>query len=318
LKATDSTRSRGPVNDVSGVVLRSTRRRTASSSELLRELSSFWPVSVRPCPVLRGSWLRICRISGQHRLFGYLPGSFRTNSFRHWMSSIGGIFCRRTGEIMESHFWRAALVVAVVAAAVFPDSDSPGVRGAALRAVRLHRPAQTGCINSAITIWINDLRHPASGIVTGRMELRYSTACETSWVRINNYAVARVHARSSIATTRTPRVAGPCPSLRTTLSTPTSAGATACSSTHPRGVRSRGRRARTQRPGHRQERPGPRPGLLTRPPPAAPRTRSPSRPAALRANRRSTARWGTTEVRYSPVVWHQNHESDPAVGSSFG
>lgn len=48
-------------------------------------------------------------------------------------------------------------------------------------------PAQTGCSATGVTIWAKDLTHPVTGAVTGRMELRYSTACETNWVRINNY-----------------------------------------------------------------------------------------------------------------------------------
>ncbi|QDY11158.1 DUF2690 domain-containing protein [Micromonospora sp. HM134] len=48
-------------------------------------------------------------------------------------------------------------------------------------------PAQTGCSATGITIWSKELRHPATGTVNGVMELRYSTACETNWVRVNNY-----------------------------------------------------------------------------------------------------------------------------------
>ncbi|RAN97440.1 hypothetical protein GAR05_03560 [Micromonospora saelicesensis] len=48
-------------------------------------------------------------------------------------------------------------------------------------------PAQTGCSATGITIWSKELRHPATGAVNGVMELRYSTACETNWVRVNNY-----------------------------------------------------------------------------------------------------------------------------------
>jgi hypothetical protein len=48
-------------------------------------------------------------------------------------------------------------------------------------------PAQTGCSASATTIWAKDLTNPASGVITGRMEVRYSTACQTNWVRVNNY-----------------------------------------------------------------------------------------------------------------------------------
>lgn len=48
-------------------------------------------------------------------------------------------------------------------------------------------PAQTGCSNTAVTVWSKNLIHPVTGVVNGRMELRYSTACQTNWVRINNY-----------------------------------------------------------------------------------------------------------------------------------
>ena len=48
-------------------------------------------------------------------------------------------------------------------------------------------PAQTGCSATAITIWTKQLRHPATGVVNGAMELRYSTACQTNWVRVDNY-----------------------------------------------------------------------------------------------------------------------------------
>jgi hypothetical protein len=48
-------------------------------------------------------------------------------------------------------------------------------------------PAQMGCSASAITIWSKELRHPATGAVNGVMELRYSTVCQTNWVRVNNY-----------------------------------------------------------------------------------------------------------------------------------
>ncbi|SCL26930.1 Protein of unknown function [Micromonospora pallida] len=66
-------------------------------------------------------------------------------------------------------------------------------------------PAQTGCSASAITIWSKDLRHPATGVVNGVMELRYSTVCQTNWVRVNNY-VSGAAARKIIVR---PRVHAP-------------------------------------------------------------------------------------------------------------
>ena len=55
-------------------------------------------------------------------------------------------------------------------------------------------PAATGCSASAITYWSKSLLNPADGTVTGQVELRYSRACKTNWVRVDNYvsgAVAR-------------------------------------------------------------------------------------------------------------------------------
>lgn len=63
-------------------------------------------------------------------------------------------------------------------------------------------PAQTGCSATAITIWSKELRHPATGVVNGVMEVRYSTACETNWVRVNNY-VNGAAAQKTIARLRT-------------------------------------------------------------------------------------------------------------------
>ncbi|WP_428964774.1 DUF2690 domain-containing protein [Micromonospora fluostatini] len=48
-------------------------------------------------------------------------------------------------------------------------------------------PAQTGCSATAVTIWSKQLQHPVTGVVNGVMEVRYSTACQTNWVRVNNY-----------------------------------------------------------------------------------------------------------------------------------
>lgn len=62
-------------------------------------------------------------------------------------------------------------------------------------------PAQTGCSATGVTIWSKQLRHPATGVVNGVMELRYSTACQTNWARVNNY-VAGAAARKIIVRQR--------------------------------------------------------------------------------------------------------------------
>jgi hypothetical protein len=88
---------------------------------------------------------------------------------------------------MESHFRRASLVVAAIVAALFLTATAQANAAPPYGQYDYTDPAQTGCAASAVTIWAKDLRHPVSGAVTGRMEVRYSTACETNWVRINNY-----------------------------------------------------------------------------------------------------------------------------------
>ncbi|MEU8051665.1 DUF2690 domain-containing protein [Micromonospora harpali] len=66
-------------------------------------------------------------------------------------------------------------------------------------------PAQTGCSATGITIWSKELRHPATGAVNGVLELRYSTACETNWVRVNNY----VNGAAAVKIIARPRVHAP-------------------------------------------------------------------------------------------------------------
>lgn len=88
---------------------------------------------------------------------------------------------------MKSQLRRLALFVAAVVSALCLTTALPASAAPPYGQYDYTDPAQTGCSASAITIWSKDLRHPVSGVVNGRMEVRYSTVCETNWVRVNNY-----------------------------------------------------------------------------------------------------------------------------------
>jgi hypothetical protein len=45
-------------------------------------------------------------------------------------------------------------------------------------------PEVSGCSNGSVTIDGRDIRDPHSGVVVGTVELRYSRACQTNWVRM--------------------------------------------------------------------------------------------------------------------------------------
>lgn len=82
---------------------------------------------------------------------------------------------------------RRVALVAATAAALLSVAVLPATAAPPYLQYDYTDPAQRGCSTSAVTIWAKDLRHPATGAVTGRMEVRYSTACQTNWVRVNNY-----------------------------------------------------------------------------------------------------------------------------------
>ena len=48
-------------------------------------------------------------------------------------------------------------------------------------------PATTGCANTAVVVATANVVNPQNGAITGVAELRYSTSCQTNWVRVNNY-----------------------------------------------------------------------------------------------------------------------------------
>lgn len=47
-----------------------------------------------------------------------------------------------------------------------------------------HQKEEEGCSNGSVTIDGRDIRDPHSGAVVGTVELRYSRACQTNWVRM--------------------------------------------------------------------------------------------------------------------------------------
>ncbi|MFC4044526.1 DUF2690 domain-containing protein [Dactylosporangium siamense] len=78
----------------------------------------------------------------------------------------------------------AAVLAAAAVAFVPSESAQAAPPGAGIDNTD---PSSTGCSASAITYWSKNLTNPATGVVNGTMELRYSRSCETNWVRINNY-----------------------------------------------------------------------------------------------------------------------------------
>ena len=108
---------------------------------------------------------------------------------------------------MKSDLRRAVLVVAAVVSALCFTTALPASAAPPNEQYDYTDPAQTGCSTSGVTIWAKDLRHPVSGLVTGRMEVRYSMVCETNWVRINTY-VGGASARKIIQRYRTHAPAG--------------------------------------------------------------------------------------------------------------
>jgi hypothetical protein len=47
-------------------------------------------------------------------------------------------------------------------------------------------PASTGCSAGATTIASYPIKSTVSGAVVGTLEVRYSSSCDTNWVRVNN------------------------------------------------------------------------------------------------------------------------------------
>jgi hypothetical protein len=108
---------------------------------------------------------------------------------------------------VKSQLRRAALIVAATLSALSLATVPSAGAAPPYGQYDYTDPAQTGCSASAATIWSKDLRHPVSGVVNGRMEVRYSTVCETNWVRVNNY-VNGAKARKLIQRSRTHAPAG--------------------------------------------------------------------------------------------------------------
>lgn len=65
-------------------------------------------------------------------------------------------------------------------------------------------PATTGCANSSYAIWSTPIK-TSNGQQVGTLEVRYSTACGTNWVRMQNNSPAPLVSVKSIERRTSPR-----------------------------------------------------------------------------------------------------------------